>query len=177
MTLTRQPAIKERIEAVGKPLDRVDGKAKTNGAARFAAEFPYPDLTHAALVHSTVARGRITRIDTAVAAAVPGVIAILTHHNAPKLRPPRSANMIRDMGPNVSGTQVNYLNTDEVHWDGQPVAVVVAETSAAAHEAAALVEVVYQELPSTLDFAAEEKNATPSFGSETALLFASSSAA
>ena len=53
--------------------------------------------------------------------------------------------MVRDLGPSVSGTQVNYLNTDEVHWDGQPVAVVVAETSAAAREAARLVEVTYQE--------------------------------
>jgi hypothetical protein len=42
--------------AVGRPLDRIDGTAKTSGAARYAAEFPYPELAHAALVHSTVAR-------------------------------------------------------------------------------------------------------------------------
>jgi xanthine dehydrogenase YagR molybdenum-binding subunit len=172
MTGTAPPASKDRTETketpagiVGRPLDRVDRTAKTTGAARFAAEFNYPDLAHAALVHATVARGRITRIDTTAAAAVPGVIAVLTHQNAPKLRPPRRANIIRDLGPSVSGTQVNYLNTDEVHWDGQPVAVVVAETSAAAHEAAELVEVAYAELPFTVDFAAEEtKNATPAKG-------------
>ena len=159
-TLGKEPAGR----AVGRPLDRVDGKAKTTGAARFPAEFSYPDLAHAALVHSTVARGRITRIDTAAATAVPGVIAVLTHFNAPKLKPPRQPSMLRDLGPSVSGTQVNYLNTDEVHWDGQPVAVVVAETSAAAREAARLVEVTYQELPSAVDFAALEKTATPAKG-------------
>jgi xanthine dehydrogenase YagR molybdenum-binding subunit len=172
MTTTAWPPSKDRTETketaagvVGRPLDRVDGMAKTTGAAHFAAELSYPDLAQAALVHATVARGRITRIDTAAAAAVPGVIAVLTHQNAPKLRPPRRANMIRDLGPSVSGTQVNYLNTDEVHWDGQPVAVVVAETSAAAHEAADLVEVAYAELPFTVDFAAEEKkNATRAKG-------------
>ncbi|MEP6659121.1 MAG: xanthine dehydrogenase family protein molybdopterin-binding subunit, partial [Acidimicrobiales bacterium] len=171
MTTTTQPASNDRIENneatggfVGRPLDRVDGTAKTTGAARFAAEFGYADLAHAALVHATVARGRIIRIDTAAAAAVPTVIAVLTHQNAPKLRPPRRANMVRDLGPSVSGTQVNYLNTDEVHWDGQPIAVVVAETSAAAHEAAQLVDVEYAELPFAVDFAEEETNATPAKG-------------
>ena len=171
MTTTTQPASNDRTDSheatggvVGRPLDRVDGTAKTTGAARFAAEFGYADLAHAALVHATVARGRIIRIDTAAAAAVPGVIAVLTHLNAPKLRPPRRANMVRDLGPSVSGTRVNYLNTDEVHWDGQPIAVVVAETSATAHEAAQLVDVEYAELRFTVDFAAEEPNATAAKG-------------
>ena len=73
--------------AVGRPLDRRDGKAKTTGAALFAAEFSYPDIAHAALVHSTVARGRITRIESGAAAAIPGVIDIITHRNAPRPRP------------------------------------------------------------------------------------------
>ena len=169
---TTQPARNDRTDTnnatagiVGRPLDRVDGTAKTTGAARFAAEFSYPDLAHAALVHATVARGRITRIDTTAAAAVPGVIAVLTHQNAPKIRPPRRANIIRDLGPSVSGTQVNYLNTDEVHWDGQPVAVVVAETSAAADEAAELVELDYTELPVHGRLRRRgEDNATPAKG-------------
>jgi xanthine dehydrogenase YagR molybdenum-binding subunit len=171
MTRTTQPARTDRTEAdetvgraVGRPFDRVDGKVKTHGAARYAAEFSYPDLAHAALVHSTVSRGKVTRIDTAAAAAVPGVIAVLTHLNAPKLRRPRRSSLVRDLGPSVSATTVNYLNTDQVYWDGQPVAVVVAETSAAAHEAADLVEVAHQELPSALDFAAEQKNATAAKG-------------
>jgi xanthine dehydrogenase YagR molybdenum-binding subunit len=155
--------------AVGRPLDRVDGRAKTTGAARFAAELSYPNIAYAALVHSTIARGKVTSIETAAATAVPGVITVLTHENAPKLKPPRSPNVWRDLGPSVSGTQLNYLNTPEVYWDGQPVAVVVAETSIAAREGARLVDVGYRELPSAVDFAVQEKNAKPAKGD---LLFA-----
>ncbi|RBM10679.1 carbon monoxide dehydrogenase [Prauserella sp. PE36] len=149
--------------SVGKPVDRVDGTAKTTGAARFAAEYPYPGLAHAALVHATVSRGRITAIDTTEAAAIPGVITVLTHHNAPALKPPRRFNPL-DLSTMASGTSVSYLNTDEVHWDGQPVAVVVAETLTAAREAAALVEVSYTTFASTVDFKAEEPNAEPQKG-------------
>lgn len=169
MTRTTEPAQRNTAStaagpAVGKPLDRVDGRAKTTGAALFVAEFAYPDLAHAAMVHATIARGIITHIDTAAATAIPGVIDVITHNNAPKLKPPRKPSMLRDLGPSVSGTQVNYLNTDQVYWDGQPVAVVVAETSAAAREAARLVEVTYQELPSEVDLAALEATAKPAKG-------------
>ncbi|MFI1488724.1 xanthine dehydrogenase family protein molybdopterin-binding subunit [Streptomyces sp. NPDC020747] len=150
--------------AVGQPVDRRDGHAKVTGAVRFSAEHRYPNLTFATLVHATVARGTITGIDTAAAAAVPGVVAVLTHLNAPRIRSERKANIVRDLGPSVSGTSLDYLNTDQVFWDGQPIAVVVAETSAAANEAAPLVEVTYDPLPARVDFAAEQSNATPAKG-------------
>jgi xanthine dehydrogenase YagR molybdenum-binding subunit len=145
---------------VGRPIDRVDGTAKTTGAARFSAEYPYADLAHAALVYATVSRARITGIDTAAASAVDGVLSVITHLNAPSMKPPRSVNYM-NLSTLASGTAVNYLNTDEVHWNGQPVAVVVAETLDAAQEAARLVSVSYEELPAAVDFAAEEGNATP----------------
>ncbi|HVV12172.1 xanthine dehydrogenase family protein molybdopterin-binding subunit [Amycolatopsis sp.] len=145
---------------LGKPLDRVDGGPKTTGAAKFSAEYPYPGLTHAALVHATVSRGRITGIETTAAAAVPGVVAVLTHHNAPPLKPPQKVSPL-NLATLVSGSSVNYLQADEVHWDGQPVAVVVAETLDAAREAASLVRVSYEVLPAIVDFAAEEDNARP----------------
>ena len=145
---------------VGRPIDRVDGTAKTTGAARFSAEYPYADLAHAALVYATVSRARITGIDTAAASAVDGVLSVITHLNAPPMKPPRPVNYM-NLSTLASGTSVNYLNTDEVHWNGQPVAVVVAETLDAAQEAARLVCVSYEELPATVDFAAEEGNATP----------------
>ncbi|MET7479132.1 xanthine dehydrogenase family protein molybdopterin-binding subunit [Streptomyces sp. NPDC005648] len=150
--------------AVGRPVDRRDGHAKVTGAVRFSAEHPYPNLTYATLVHATVARGTITGIDTAAAAAVPGVVAVLTHLNAPRIRPARNHNIVRDLGPSVSGTSLDYLNTDQVFWDGQPIAVVVAETSAAANEAAPLVEVTYEPLPARVDFTVEHKNATAAKG-------------
>ncbi|MGI5286081.1 xanthine dehydrogenase family protein molybdopterin-binding subunit [Nonomuraea polychroma] len=148
---------------VGRPVDRLDGPAKTTGEARYAAEHHYPDLAYAALVHATIARGRITAIDTAAARAVPGVIEVLTHENAPAMKPAPKVSML-NLSSLASGTSVNYLATDEVHWNGQPVAVVVAETSEAARHAAGLVRPAYQELPAVVDFAAEEPNATPQKG-------------
>jgi xanthine dehydrogenase YagR molybdenum-binding subunit len=148
---------------VGKPVDRVDGNAKTTGGARFAAEYPYPNLAHAALVHSTIARGRITAVDTTAATAVPGVIAVLTHLNAPPMRPAPKMSLF-NLSTLVSATSVNYLNTDEVHWNGQPVAVVVAETGEAARAAARLVRVDYQQAESVVDFAAARDHAAPQPG-------------
>ncbi|GIH26905.1 carbon-monoxide dehydrogenase large subunit [Acrocarpospora phusangensis] len=145
---------------VGKPVDRVDGTLKATGAARYAAEFPYPDLAYAALVHATVARGRITRIDAGLARKTPGVVAVITHLNAPAMKPPPKPTPM-DLSTMATSSSVSLLNTDEVHWNGQPVAVVVAETLDAAREAAHLVEVEYTELPATVDFAAEEANARP----------------
>ncbi|XVQ07193.1 xanthine dehydrogenase family protein molybdopterin-binding subunit [Spirillospora sp. CA-255316] len=145
---------------VGKPIDRVDGRAKTSGQARFAAEHPCPGLAYAALVHATIARGRVTGFDVAGAAAVPGVLAVLTHENAPRMKPPPRATLM-NMGMILIGTSVNYLNTDEVHWNGQPIAVVVAETLEAAREAAGLVGVTYRESQAAVDFAAEEEHAVP----------------
>ncbi|WP_115944372.1 xanthine dehydrogenase family protein molybdopterin-binding subunit [Amycolatopsis thermalba] len=146
------------MSVIGAPLDRRDGPAKTTGAARFAAEHRRPGLTHAALVHATISRGRVTRLDTTAAGAVPGVIAVLTHHDAPPLKPAPKVNPL-NLSTLASGTSVNYLQTDEVHFDGQPIAVVVAETSAAAKEAASLVRAEYAPSPSTVDFAAAAPHA------------------
>ncbi|GAA3648324.1 xanthine dehydrogenase family protein molybdopterin-binding subunit [Nonomuraea antimicrobica] len=145
---------------VGRAVDRLDAKAKTTGEARFAAEHPYPDLAHAALVHATVARGRVTAVDTARARAVRGVIDVLTHENAPAMKPAPKPSLF-NLSSLVSGTTVNYLATDEVYWNGQPVAVVVAETPEAARYAASLVRPSYEEWPAVVDFAAEEPNAVP----------------
>ncbi|MBO0870090.1 MAG: xanthine dehydrogenase family protein molybdopterin-binding subunit, partial [Micromonosporaceae bacterium] len=148
----------------GRAVDRLDGTAKTTGQARFAAEHSYPELAHAALVHATIARGRITAIDTAAARAVPGVIEVLTHENAPAMKPAPKMSLLNP-GSLATSTSVNYLATDEVHWNGQPVAVVVAQTWEAARYAASLVRPTYQQLPSTVDFATQAPNAVPEKGS------------
>ncbi|MFF0160315.1 xanthine dehydrogenase family protein molybdopterin-binding subunit [Streptomyces sp. NPDC005263] len=148
------------MTTIGQPLDRVDGGVKTTGAAKFAAEHFYPGLTHAVLVHATVSRGRITALHTAEASAVPGVVAVITHLNAPPLKPAPKPSMF-NLTTTFSGTSVNYLQSDEVHWEGQPIAVVVAETSAAAREAAALVRAEYMVTTSVVDFEAAEKDARP----------------
>jgi xanthine dehydrogenase YagR molybdenum-binding subunit len=147
--------------AIGRPIDRVDGAVKTTGAAEYTADRPYPDLAHATLVHATIARGRITAIDTTAAAAVDGVLAVLTHRNAPPLKPPPTRLNPLDLSTMAPGTTVNYLGSDEVHWNGEPVAVVVAETLEAAVQAARLVRVSYAPAVATTDFRAAEGSARP----------------
>ena len=71
-------------QKTGKDISRVDGRLKVMGEACYAAEFPLEGIAHGCLIQSTIARGRIKAIDTSKA-ELPGVLAILTHQNAPKL--------------------------------------------------------------------------------------------
>jgi xanthine dehydrogenase YagR molybdenum-binding subunit len=73
------------FKPIGEPIDRVDGRAKVTGAAKYAAEFPAEQLTYGYVVQSTIARGRITDIDTSAAEHCPGVLAVITYRNAPRL--------------------------------------------------------------------------------------------
>ncbi|TCC65672.1 xanthine dehydrogenase family protein molybdopterin-binding subunit [Kribbella pittospori] len=148
---------------VGQSVARLDGPAKTTGQARFAAEHSYPDLAYAALVYSTIARGRIIAIDTTEARGVQGVVTVLTHQNAPAMSPPGKMSLLRPSSMAVSAS-VNYLATDEVHWNGQPVAVVVAETPETARYAASLVRPAYEQFPAVVDFAAAIPDAVPDKG-------------
>src|SRR5919108_1764695 len=70
---------------IGQPISRVDGRQKVTGAARYAAEFDVRGLAHGAVVRSTVAKGRIASIETGAAEKGPGVVAVLTQRNAPRL--------------------------------------------------------------------------------------------
>ena len=79
------PLIESKRE-VGQPVSRVDGALKVMGKARFAAEVPFENLTYAALVYSTIARGRIASIDTTAAELAPGVSLVMTYKNAPRLK-------------------------------------------------------------------------------------------
>jgi xanthine dehydrogenase YagR molybdenum-binding subunit len=74
--------------AIGDPLLRVDGRAKVTGAAKFAAEFPVPGLVHGWLVMSTIASGKVIRMDTIKAERAPGVVAVITPANAIRLAHP-----------------------------------------------------------------------------------------
>ncbi len=125
---------------IGTATSRVDGRAKVTGAAKYAAEFNVPDLAHGSVVGSTIAKGRIKRIDTSAAMRVQGVLAVLTHEN----RPPVADNdqaWKDEVAPD--GSPFRPLYDDKVMFDGQPIALVVAETSEAARFAATLIEVEY----------------------------------
>src|SRR5258708_15935705 len=73
--------------AIGVPLDRIDGVQKVTGAAKYAYEYPVEGVTYVFPVQSTIARGRVGSIDASAARALPGVIAVLSHENAPRLAP------------------------------------------------------------------------------------------
>jgi len=135
----------------GQGIDRVDGALKVTGRAPFAAEFAPPGLVHAVLVTSSVPSGRIVRMDVAAATALPGVIAVLTPMNAPRLPQKGQA------GVNPSaGRVLSLLQDDIVSYNNQPIAVAVADTLERAAQAARLVRVTYAAADAKLDFAAAE---------------------
>lgn len=124
---------------LGKETTRVDGIAKVTGKAKYAAEFQIPHLTYGFIVLSTIAKGRITQIDTRAAESSAGVIKVFTHLNAGKLGKPPAAD--------ASPTWAWPLQSDQVFFNGQPIALVVAETYEQARHAARLVQVSYQAQP------------------------------
>jgi xanthine dehydrogenase YagR molybdenum-binding subunit len=132
-------------QSVGQPVERVDGRRKVTGAAKYAADSRHPRLAHAVLVQSTIAKGRIAAIDSRDAERAPGVITILTHQNAPKLGLPPSGTKSTPTQSGKLGDDRPPFSDDLVHYAGQHVALVVAETLDQARHAASLVKVRYQE--------------------------------
>ncbi len=132
---------------VGKPVHRVDGRLKVTGGARYSADFPLENLAYGVFVTSTIARGRITEIDTQEAAQAPGVLKILTHLNTPKLaKAPKFGFGVMQIGQSFSPMQ-----DATIHYSGQQIALVVADTLEEATYAAQLVKISYQqEMPVTM---------------------------
>ncbi|MFG3249788.1 xanthine dehydrogenase family protein molybdopterin-binding subunit [Streptomyces sp. NPDC048187] len=128
--------------AVGTAYPRVEGRDKVTGAARYAGEIPFADLAHGWLVLSTVARGRIRAVDTEPVLAMPGVLAVLHHGNAPRL----DTDYVGLLGIAPDPTAALFQN-DRVPHVGWPVALVVAGTSEQAREAAEALVVSYDEEP------------------------------
>ncbi len=131
--------------AIGKPVERVDGRLKVTGGARYAAEFKVANLAHGVLVMSTIANGRIRSIDTKPAQDAPGVLTVITHLNAPKLRFPERPQTNDDHVAPVFGRSLPVLQDSTIYFNGQPIAIVVAESLEQAEHAATLVRVAYDE--------------------------------
>ncbi len=143
--------LSEADRLVGKPMDRLDGREKVTGAATFTAEFPLEKLVYASLAFSTIAKGTIKKIDITQAEKSAGVLSVITHKNAPKMKDPPLFSP--SGGSDAAGSKVNVVNTDEIFWNGQPVAVVVADTLERAEHAASLIKIEYDEKPAVLSFA------------------------
>lgn len=134
-------------DLIGQPVSRVDGRQKVTGGATYAAEFEVPGQAHAAIVRSTVANGRIASIDSASAEQAPGVVAVLTHRNAPRLAYREHKALVDP----VVGERLHVLQDDRVSHQGQPIALVIADTLEQANHAATLVRVIYAPETGTTD--------------------------
>lgn len=115
---------------VGKPLDRVDGRLKVTGGARYAYEMQQNTL-YGFVVEASIGKGTIKSIDTRAAEKAPGVVLVLTHRNAPE----QGTGNHREAHPVLTGPEVTRY--------GEPVAFVVAESFEQARAAAYLVDVKY----------------------------------
>ena len=143
---------------IGTSISRVDGAAKVTGAAKYAAEFNAPDLVYGSVVTSTIAKGRVTRIDGSAAMRVKGVIDVLTHANRPHMADNDQAYK-DETAP--YGSPFRPLYDNRIVFSGQPIALVVAETSQIARFAASLVWVEYEKEAHVTDVYRRRDAATP----------------
>src|SRR5271168_4553148 len=124
---------------IGAAVPRIDGPLKTTGSAQYSADYHFANMAHAVAVQSTISSGRIVKIDTSAAEAMPGVVLVLHHGNIGQL--------YRTVPGDSSATnsEVRAAFEDETirHW-GQYVAVVVAETFEQATFAASAIKVDYE---------------------------------
>jgi xanthine dehydrogenase YagR molybdenum-binding subunit len=127
-----------RMNAIGQPILRVDGRLKVTGSARYTADLPAAGAADAAIVHSAVANGRTVAIDTNAAENAPGVLAVLTHRNIPRL------NRLPWSHLRPQGQTYLPLQDDRIHYAGQPIALVVAATRDQATHAGTLIKVEYE---------------------------------
>jgi xanthine dehydrogenase YagR molybdenum-binding subunit len=135
------------MKITGQGIHRVDARLKVTGGAVYAAEHPVPDVAHGLMILATIPNGRVTGFDVTAALAMPGVIAIVTPQNAPRL--PKPAPPAKGEQPTPA---LSLLQDDLVHYNGQPIAVVVADTFEQARAAAHRVVVRYARAPAQLDF-------------------------
>ncbi|MFE4052574.1 xanthine dehydrogenase family protein molybdopterin-binding subunit [Streptomyces sp. YIM B13518] len=140
--------------AVGTAHTRVEGRDKVTGAARYAGEIPFAGLVHGWLVLSTVARGRILSVETGPVLGMPGVLTVLHHGNAPRL----DTDYVGMLGVPPDPTAAVFQN-DRVPHAGWPVALVVAETSEQAREAAEALVVTYEREPHDIELFAGRPDA------------------
>lgn len=153
------------MSVVGQGIDRVDGRLKVTGTATYSAEHKLPRLAHAVMVQSTIPKGRIAAIDSAAVSGMPGVIAVMTHQNAPRLALPQGSEPKKEGGEQSKPDQkkqppnpkLTLLQDDVVWYNAQPVAVVIADTFEHARDAAQRLRVRYNAERAQLDLAQAKK--------------------
>ncbi|HVY90350.1 MAG TPA: xanthine dehydrogenase family protein molybdopterin-binding subunit [Hyphomonadaceae bacterium] len=134
---------------IGQPLPRIDGRAKVTGDARYAADFNQRDQLYGVIVGTTIGLGRIVDIAATEVEGMPGVVAVITHRNAPRL--PYTPHKIY-IDP-AYGERLHVLQDDQVRFFGQPAAVVVAGTLDQAEHAATALRISYESVRPVVDLA------------------------
>ncbi|XAT75735.1 xanthine dehydrogenase family protein molybdopterin-binding subunit [Rhodopseudomonas sp. P1] len=151
------PLIRAKRGSIGASISRIDGPLKVRGAAPFAAEFALDGMLYAALMFSTVPKGRIATLDTAAAEAAPGVALVMTHRNAPRMKPMPLFMTAEKAG---GGDNLPIMQDDRIHWNGQPIAVVLADTQEQADYAVSLIRATYEAEPALTSYAAAKAKGT-----------------
>ncbi|MEU2677221.1 xanthine dehydrogenase family protein molybdopterin-binding subunit [Streptomyces sp. NPDC007107] len=144
-----------RASAVGTAHTRVEGRDKVTGAARYAGEIPFDGLAHGWLVLSTITRGRVLSVDADAVLGMPGVLTVLHHGNAPRVDTDYTGMLGMPPDPTIA-----VFQHDRVPHAGWPVALVVAETSEQAREAAESLVVRYEEEAHDVTFPGERPDAS-----------------
>lgn len=132
----------ENTPSVGQPISRLEGHLKVTGKAKYAAEYDAPDLLYGYIVNSTITKGKIKAIDTSEIKKMEGVVEVFTHENRPSTAWFDFQYADMDAPP---GIVFKPLKDNEIKYNGQPIALVVAETFELARFAAAKIKVVYEE--------------------------------
>lgn len=142
-----------------KDIDRVDGIQKVTGAAKYSAEYDFPGMLYGVLTCSTITKGTITAMDTKDAENAPGVMAVITHLNCPEIPGYKKTPEQDKLAPTKKGYKVFFDNI--IRFNGQPIAIVVADTYERAVYAASLVKATYAKEKFNTDFSEAIKTATP----------------
>jgi len=122
------------VRSIGAAIDRVEGREKVTGEAKYAYEHSPPGFVYATALQSTIAKGEVVGVDAEAALAVPGVLGVLWHEDAPRLH-------------EVSDAELEILQSPRVAYRGQIVGAVIAERYEAARQAERLVRIEYSEHP------------------------------
>jgi xanthine dehydrogenase YagR molybdenum-binding subunit len=131
-----------RKSATGQPLNRVEGRDKVTGGAKYAADYHFKNIAYGVVISSTITRGRILEIDSKIAEHAPGVLTVMSHLNAPNV--PGYGHNPMSAIPIFSGKEFKPFLNDRIHFNSQPIAMVIANTLEQAQYAASLVKIKYQ---------------------------------
>src|SRR5258708_4744336 len=143
------------MNAIGQPISRIDGRLKTTGGARYTADIPIAAVVYGVIVQSTIANGRTVAIDTAAAEQAPGVLAVFTHRNMPRMNPtPKPWSHLHPHGQSYLP-----LQDDKILYGDQPIALVIANTHDQAAFAATLITAEYETQPAAVFDRQTAKNA------------------